>query len=680
MSYTGRASGTESGWIKSIQTTFSSSWLLFLTVFVGIAFLALLVLGAIAFLSYGFSLNPPGNVRAATISTPTQIVWHENNHATIKTGDIESAITALGVAHASQSTWQMALWRQTATGSLTQWFGSNLLHMDQFTRRLRMAALAQQTYATLPPEHKKLLQAYTEGVNAVLLDRQNIAQDEFALLGIDPTPWEPWHTLAVERLFAWLSVNLPASDSLVNHMPGSYWSVIKARDLDLRLWLQIHSFDHSLAGMWPADTTNGTIMYHRLVHGSSAISVFQEVSIQLSGNEPIHTASLPGTLSLYSGISPSRTWFILPSSQVQIREFPANRDIQVLHERIVNSDNTESLIVLRATPGWLLPEQEVLQDSIPTLFWKGLEEGTDITAFVDLLSGNPPSFSLIDGNGLLTEASEWTLLGSPAEVHPLDDGIVIGNAEWTTYLVSRLNHLLSDPPAASPERWPADCINTWAEEKATFLLYDYLLRRAQFTDPTYTDALTYLRNWDFAYNKSSIGATLFESWLGAMPDSLYNQAVSLELSPSNPLPARLWQQAIDSLGVQFGSDLSQWRLEATTPIYRGYPAWINYPRFAHDQMHLSNTLFAPLTFPGQGHAATLCWGSFVSQQGLTVSSRWDSWAVNTPTSHSYFWRNHETPRSMLGRYRIANKLNAVYHYSASDTPKQVSLLNSKADD
>ena len=195
------------------------------------------------------------------------------------------------------------------------------------------------------------------------------------------------------------------------------------------------------------------------------------------------------------------------------------------------------------------------------------------------------------------------------------------------------------------------------------------------------DALTYLRNWDYSYNKSSIGATIFESWLRAMPDSVYQQVTSRQLSSSNPLPARLWQQSVDTLVSTYGPDLSKWRLEITNPVYRWYPAWISHPNLRHPETDLAKTVFSPLNFPGKGHAATLCWGSFTSNDGLTVSARWDSWAVTSSSSYSYFWRNHRVPRSLLGRYRIANDPSAIFSFPfTSDKTKHVTSITRSSDD
>ena len=388
MSYQGTSTGAESGWTKPLQTGFPYSWLIFLTGLFGLAFVILLICGLVFFLSYGFTSSPPQSITTQSLPSPAQITWHESGNATIEAADLESAFTALGVVHASKNTWQMTLWRQTATGRLTQWFGSDLLHLDQFSRRLHLASLAQSTYSELPPDRKRLLEAYSEGVNSVLLKRKNISQDEFALLNINPSPWEPWHSLAIERLFAWLSVRLPTSDSLFYQMQDAYWPVIQTSDTNLRLWLQIHSLDHSIAGLWPADTSGSTTIYHRLVYGSSALPVFSEISLQLAEQNTVHVTSVPGTLSFFTGQSESRSWFVLPTSTIKIGELPETTELRISHERIVNRDNSEELITLRTAPGWLLPDAEIAHDSIAALFWPGFKTGTDLQAFIDLLLDN----------------------------------------------------------------------------------------------------------------------------------------------------------------------------------------------------------------------------------------------------------------------------------------------------
>ena len=645
----------KNSWIGNIQSLFASSWAT--VIFTGFVTLFLVVtfIGFTIFLAYGFSNIPPESLHIPTVPTSATIYWHENKLTSIDSDNVEGAIMALGASHASSYPWQMYLWRQTATGSLTEWFGPNVLHIDRFMKRLRLSSLAKETYHNLPDEQVRLLNAYAAGVNAALHDTKQLRQNELTLLNVTPAPWQPWHTLTIERLFAWLSldINHLTTDSL--GMPLPDWHAIRDADLAVKQWLQLHGFQHSIAGTWPADTLSSRTTLHRFVYGSSAIPLFQEILFKLENQPDTYVATIPGTLMFPSGQSAVSSWFILPSSSAQLKLTPPSLEVITTHERLKSPDGDEVLLSIPSYPGWLLPdEHQNPLDSLPGLSWKGFEPGTDIPAYLSLLSGKEsPAFSLFDGNGLITRDSTWSLLGNPMYVYQLKQGVLVGNNAWSSYQASRLNHLLEEPTQAHPEQWAEDCHNDWAEEHATFLLQEYLLRRISFEEE-YTDALTYLRNWDFSYSPSSIGAIIFDSWLQNLPDTLYLKIIQKELPPSDTLARTYLQQSITSLKDTFGKDLSKWRLDITKPIHRNYPAWNADSLFTPRKFNVSHTLYAPLTFPGRGHASTLCWGSFLSDDQLDVSARWDAWTTTNENQFAYNWRKQDASDSFLGKYLISN--------------------------
>ena len=670
-----RISSDSLGWIDTIRSFSASSWATFLVVCI-IVFIAILgFIGFTIYFAYGFSETPPQHVSAPASTSESIIDWHENKFVSIYAEDLEGALTALGVAHASAYPWQMYLWRQTATGSLTEWFGSNLINIDRFSKRLRLASLARESFDELPEEQVRLLKAYTAGVNAVLQDAKHIKQDEITLLDVAPELWEPWHSLAIERLFAWLAIDLYslAQDSTGNLAPE--WESVIDNDKALQEWLQLHGFQYSIAGTWPSDTLSRSTVFHRFVHGSSAIPLFQEASIRIGNHSANHVATLPGTLIFPSGQSEDSSWFILPSSNAEITIRTDSLPPKTTHDRFRSRDGNEELLVLENYDGWLLPEnQAVLSDSIPGLSWKGFTPGTDLPSYTGFLSGQNQPFNLIDGHGLVTKNDSWTILGSPPFVHQLSSGVLIGITPWSGYQASRLNVLLSDPHQASPSNWPEDCHNNWAEEQASFLLEQYLLRRISF-DEEYSDALTYLRNWDYSYTPSSIGAIIFDSWLQELPDSLYNKVIHKELSPSDTLARTYLQESIASLKDKFGNDLSKWRLDITKPISRHYPAWNADSLFSPSISRLSNTLFAPLSFPGRGHASTLCWGSFQSEEKLEVSARWEAWTTIINDESAYHWRKHATSNSFLGRFLISNSPSSTYSFDITQDAITTTFVN-----
>ena len=718
MDYPGRIARKSSGKSNLLQSLLTSSWTTIVALLALAAIAAALLFAFIWYLSYGFNANAASTISLASVSSETRITWYENGSTEIEAPDLTSAMAALGVVHARYYGWEMTLLRQAARGGLTNWFGDSLLTLDRYSRRLRFASLARSTYDSLSPDESAWLSAYTEGINSILQEKQLVTVNEFALMDITPAAWEPWHSLAVERLLAWLSTDLNAlPDTLSPSIHGSLDS-LRANKESLHRWFQLHSFHHSMAGIWPADSTTGRMVFHRFIEGSSATSLSHETTLRIGSTQPALVVTIPGTLLMPSGLSQQSGWFILPTSSTHIVQVPSTLTPTRIHERLRKKDGTEVLLTTSHYSKWIplenrsresqhinsddtsaqhdtteltdtIPENTLEgvgaipdttqqsitpKDSLWVLQWNGMEKGTDISGYWNLWQGKKPVFHLLEGHGLLNHDSTWTILGDPPYVHELQGGILISGSPWTQHHANRLNQLLSSNLAVDPEYWPADCRSTWAEEHATFLIEDYLRLKMNATEPAYENAYTYLRNWDFSYGTSSIGATIFESWMQTLPDSLRRKVLSHQIPVSSNAPVVYLQQAIDSLYTHFGSDLSKWRLDITSPVYRSYPAWNADSLFSLPRTPLSQSIYAPLSFPGKGHASTLCWGSYLSEEGYTVSSRWESWTHSTGDTARFRWRKHQTPNTMLGRHLIASHPSTLFSYDENNKVKQTTVL------
>ncbi len=122
---------------------------------------------------------------------------------------------AQGYVHAQDRFWQMDFWRHIGTGQLSEMFGSSQLEKDRFLRTMGWKKIAQQEFATLDVSTKANLQAYAEGVNAYLANRQGSALSlEYAVLKLlnreyRPQPWQPIHSILWGKVMAYdLSTNL----------------------------------------------------------------------------------------------------------------------------------------------------------------------------------------------------------------------------------------------------------------------------------------------------------------------------------------------------------------------------------------------------------------------------------------------------------------------------------------
>ena len=75
---------------------------------------------------------------------------------------------AQGFVHAQDRLWQMELNRRTATGRLSELFGSVALDTDRTTRTFGFHRLGQADWANASQDVREIITAYAEGVNAFL--------------------------------------------------------------------------------------------------------------------------------------------------------------------------------------------------------------------------------------------------------------------------------------------------------------------------------------------------------------------------------------------------------------------------------------------------------------------------------------------------------------------------------
>lgn len=628
---------------------------------------AILIIGALAgilfYFAYGTKNKPHKELTLSNIGKSATIQWYENKATTIKAGDKASALAALGYVHATQSPWQMALWRQTANGRLTRWFGPNQLSLDRLAYQLQFASLARKTYEALPQQERAWLAAYAEGVNAAFTEDRLIKQNDFALLGKQPQPWQPWDALSLERLFSWLGTNLPDSIATKNQKA---WHALKEQDIALRNWLHLHHFRFSIAGAW---NSGQKTFFSRTVYGDTASPLFQEVNLMLPGHSALFISTIPGTFLFFSGLSPSFSWSIIPSSTITPQIEAQTWQPEITYNRLVNRDGSEFLARFRHYPGKLVlnPQPDSANPSA-ALYWKGLEPITDLKSFMQLLDGTTIPFDLFDGDGLLAEDGVNKVLGNPDTSYAIKDGLLIGKSPWMPDIAAHLDSLLKEENLmVTPEIWDTDCYSRWAADQTKNLLAR-LQPELEFEEQIYDDGLTYLRNWDYSYSKSSIGASIFEYWLTEIDrDSSGKSTPEASLTTS-------FTATIDRLAQHFSSDISQWRLEITRPGYRHFAARSSDSTRATSDNPLSQVRYNPLSFPGKGHPSTLCWGAFYTDDAFMLSSARDAWSQLADGKFTVNWRRNSIPEAFLERYLISNRPNLTFTFSSVDQPQYTTSM------
>jgi penicillin amidase len=103
---------------------------------------------------------------------------------------------ALGYLHAQDRFFQMDLLRRRSAGELAELFGKAAVPADREARIHGFRTLAGKALALMPAAHRKLVDAYTAGVNAGLASLR-ARPFEYVILRVRPQPWRPEDTLLV---------------------------------------------------------------------------------------------------------------------------------------------------------------------------------------------------------------------------------------------------------------------------------------------------------------------------------------------------------------------------------------------------------------------------------------------------------------------------------------------------
>jgi hypothetical protein len=612
-------------------------------------------LGAlVGYLAYGTGPGFEGEAEVPGLAAPVTIGYTEADVPVITAESESDLATGLGYAHALGSAWPMALLRQAATSALSQWTEDSTAHLlDRHTLMLGFDAFARASYDALAEDDQAVLQAYARGVNEAF-DRARLNEgDEFVLFDVRAERWRPWDALAVERLVAYLATPPATADSSARAALGSSPTLRRFALADslFRSTLHLGSFDHALA--FTLRDSTGSTFAQRHVYGRSALPLFREVVLR-QGERSTLAASVPGTLMLPAGYGDD-AWGLFLSGTATLTPDPDSLAPDPTFARIVTRSGDESLVEIYRRGSTLLlhdpaersgraPAVRFVRDSLGNvvdtlvapprrwqLRWRGLEAGTDLSAWRALLRGEAPSFTLFPGNGLVVQGGQARVLGSPAVVRDLPGGVFAGAHPWSEHVADRLA-LDADSAAVHEAGLLSDTYSTWAARLAPPLT-------ATLGDPgevadDLREASAYLRGWDFRYLPSSIAASIFDVWMavhqrktGRLPDLAVVTAPlpppdSTGAVPERPALTELAEslrQALELLAAEHGEIDVAWRWQDVQRATRYYPL------FARDAAE--GDRFAPAVRPDGGHPTTLAWGPSPVFPGPEATA---SWAARGP--------------------------------------------------
>jgi penicillin G amidase len=151
-----------------------------------------------------------GEVQIPGLEGPVDIYRDKMGIPHIYASNTHDLFFAQGYVHAQDRFWQMDFWRHIGSGRLSEMFGESQLETDKFLRTLGWRQTAEQEYAAARRKIKAILDAYVEGVNAYIADREpvELSLEYLILTGVlnpDYTvePWTPVHSMTWGKAMAW---------------------------------------------------------------------------------------------------------------------------------------------------------------------------------------------------------------------------------------------------------------------------------------------------------------------------------------------------------------------------------------------------------------------------------------------------------------------------------------------
>ena len=177
-------------------------WRWVLRLAVALPVIAIVTVGAVLLWLNSSLPQLDGELRLAGIEGPVQLLRDRYGVPTIRADNRTDAAFGLGYAHAQDRFAQMELMRRGGSGRMSELVGSMALGLDRYTRGLGVLRQAKSQAAALPPDLRRMFEAYTAGVNAWLGARAGALPWEVALLFYEPEPWRIADSMIWGRMMA----------------------------------------------------------------------------------------------------------------------------------------------------------------------------------------------------------------------------------------------------------------------------------------------------------------------------------------------------------------------------------------------------------------------------------------------------------------------------------------------
>lgn len=154
------------------------------------------------------TLQYQGEISGQPVSQPVTVVRDAQGVPHIYARDSADLFFALGYTMAQDRLFQMDLYRHVARGRLCEWFGNlplgdgvRLVQMDMLMKCFELGERAEAALPGMPPESRRLLERFTEGVNRFVGESGDRRPMEYRFLRVRPEPWTAADVMSIPELF-----------------------------------------------------------------------------------------------------------------------------------------------------------------------------------------------------------------------------------------------------------------------------------------------------------------------------------------------------------------------------------------------------------------------------------------------------------------------------------------------
>ena len=289
------------------------------------------------------------------LADEVEIVRDDRAVAHIRASNSDDLYFAQGYVHAQERLWQMDFQRRVVEGRLSELFGEEQLASDRFLRRLGLQQIAERIMEVSSDEGLAALERYAAGVNTYIKEARRLPF-EFRLLGFDPEPWEPVHSVGMVALMAYnlgsnweeqvarTALREMIDDELFEEILPPFdldtppvWSTDQAKEVDIAARPSVEAFlqlaeKAKLGGLsdhlpqlgsnsWvvaPERSANGVAMLANDPHLQvGAPILWYENRLEIPGEHHVYGWSIPGAPAVILGHNEAIAWGMTNTGNAQ---------------------------------------------------------------------------------------------------------------------------------------------------------------------------------------------------------------------------------------------------------------------------------------------------------------------------------------------------------------------------